>query len=464
MNKIKIDIYSYVQTIFWTIVLACIFSGGIIYYAQYDVINNSYSSYNDVALREYIKNTVIIQNKDLEYENPDDYRIDLHLGYLYNVIQEYSEAEKYYLKAVQKAPNGIYRPIYELASFYIERKRYNEARSILATFPQTPHAPTLKYQSYLFRKLGDAFYKEGQYGYSLNEYENALYYWKKLRKPDKTYIKEVNNCIYKAANKLADLCINNDRIPEGIIYLNLAEKAKPRDFNIQYKLALATAGSDPERSYKYFKKLFKEDPTRVDYIAYYNLIQDLIRMYESRGDDINAKLFRFRAGHLMEYVETYMIYARDVDFRVTNVSLYKLGDKCKILIKYNMQNISSNTIKTLTMEVVYKLNDKVIEKYTETLIENGNYLFPGSSIKNGTIIPKLYRKYKQPDIPYLTAEVYLYKYPDKKVCVFSDSLFDKPNVKMKQSKHCLDCQSYIKFFASQILNFGNSVKTYKDSR
>lgn len=462
MNKRKIDIFSYVQTILWAILLACIFSGCVIYYAQYDVMNNSYARYNDKALRDYIKNTVIIQNEDLEFDHPDDYRIDIHLGYLYSLIQEHDKAEAYYLKAVQKAPDGIYRPLYELASFYIDRERYDETRSILESFPQTPHAPLIKYQSYLYRKLGDAFYKKGQYGYALNEYENALHYWKKLRRPEVAYIKEINNNIYNAANKLADLCINNDMVQEGITYLNLAEKAKPNDFNIQYKLALATAETDSERSYKYFQKLFKKDPTKVDYIAYYNLIQSLIYKYECNGDDINAKLFKFRAQHLMDEVETSLIYTRDVDFRITNVSLYKMGNQSKILIKYNLQNISQNTIKQLTMEIVYKLGDKEIETYKENIVENGHYLFPGNYIKDGTIIPKVYKKYKKDDISKINAEIYIYKYPNKKICIFKDYLFDK-HTKIKQSKHSLDCETYIRFFASQILNFGTSLQTYKDS-
>ena len=37
------------------------------------------------------------------------------------------------------------------------------------------------------------------------------------------------------------------------------------------------------------------------------------------------------------------------------------------------------------MEVVYKLNGKKFETYRENLIENGNYLFAGNSIKDGTI-------------------------------------------------------------------------------
>ena len=81
MNKRKINILSYIRTIIFTILFACVFTGGIIYRAQYDVINNSYSSYNDKALQEYIKNIVISQNQDLEYDYPDDYRIDIHLGY-----------------------------------------------------------------------------------------------------------------------------------------------------------------------------------------------------------------------------------------------------------------------------------------------------------------------------------------------------------------------------------------------
>ena len=76
----------------------------------------------------------------------------------------------------------------------------------------------------------------------------------------------------------------------------------------------------------------------VDYIAYYNVIQSLIYQYELEGDDINVKLYQFRAQHLMEQVENSLIYPRDVDFRITNISLYKIGNQFKVLLKYNLQN------------------------------------------------------------------------------------------------------------------------------
>ena len=37
-------------------------------------------------------------------------------------------------------------------------------------------------------------------------------------------------------------------------------------------------------------------------------------------------------------------------------------------------------------------------------------------------------------------------------------------IKVEQSKNYLDCQSYIKFFADQILNFGQAFSSYKKSK
>ena len=37
-------VVAYVGTILWSIFAACVFSGALIYYAQYDVINNSSSA------------------------------------------------------------------------------------------------------------------------------------------------------------------------------------------------------------------------------------------------------------------------------------------------------------------------------------------------------------------------------------------------------------------------------------
>jgi hypothetical protein len=93
MIKPEIDILSYVKTILISLAVAMLFSCVLIYFAQLDVINHSSSRYNEKILRDYIKNTVIIQNEDLEMQYPDDYRIDIHLGYLNQVIEDYAKAE-----------------------------------------------------------------------------------------------------------------------------------------------------------------------------------------------------------------------------------------------------------------------------------------------------------------------------------------------------------------------------------
>ena len=180
MNKKNIDIYSYIKTIILSMFCACIFTGAIIYYAQNDVINNISSGYSERVLNEYIKNTVISQNELLETERPNDYRIDIHLGYLYKVVKDFDKAEYFYKKAVDKQPLGIYKASYELASFYIERERLDEAKYILESLPQKSNSTLIKYQSYLHRKLGDAYYKQELFYYALEEYEDALYYWQKL--------------------------------------------------------------------------------------------------------------------------------------------------------------------------------------------------------------------------------------------------------------------------------------------
>ncbi len=461
--KIKINIWPYVSTILWTLLAACIFSGGIIYYAQYDVINNSSSNYNEKVLNEYIRNTVIEQNINLEMNYPDDYRIDMHLGYLYNVIKEFDKAEYYYKKAVAKAPLNIYRPLYELAAFYIEQSRFDEAQEIIEEFPQIANPALIRYQSYLYRKKGDVYYSKQQYYYALKEYERARYYWTKLSRPGIKYMKSLNTRLSETAVLLADIAVNSNQVEEAVHFLQVAEKVNPKDFIIRYKLALMMANTDPELSYKYFSKLFKEYPTQVDYTAYYDLLLKLVDIYEYEGDYNKAKLYEFRAKSLLDYVYINLISVKDVSFKMTDKVLYKVGNKYKILLKFNIQNTSGMSIKDMKVEVIYKLGDTVIEKYNKTLIDSTNRLLPNDSINDIRIIPKTLRKYKSTEIPNISAEIYLYKIPSKKLCVYNSQLFD-PKTGIKQSKLGLDCQSYIEFFASQILNIGSSINSYKDSR
>ncbi len=464
MNKYKINFFSYITTILWTILGACIFAGVIIYYAQYDVMNNASLHYSERVFNEYIKNTVISQNEDLEATYPNDYRIDIHLGYLYSVVKEFDKSEYYYKKAVEKAPANIYKPFYSLASFYIERERYKEALNIMENLPQKSNESLIKYQARLYCKLGDAYYNKSLYYKSLKEYEMAAYYWQKLYTPGIKYMNQINDKILRSAVLLADICVNSNRVDDAIQFLRRAERVKPNDFSVRYKLALTLADTHPEESCKYFKKLFKQDPTRINYKAYYNILMRLSDMCASQGDTAKAKLYDFRAKELLENVYENLIYLQDVDFRITNAALVKKGDKYKIILKFKLQNISNYIIQNLNIDVVYKLNNQVIEKYSRSLIDSSNHLLPGDYIGESTIIPDTYRKYKQTDLPNLSVQIYLYKVKNRKLTVYNGPVFNNTKIKVEQSKNYLDCQSYIKFFADQILNFGQAFSSYKKSK
>ena len=462
MNKYKIDIFSYISTILWSLLAAIIFSGGLIYYAQYDVINNSSVKCDDKVLHEYIKNTVITQNENLETEHPEDYRIDLHLGYLYKIIEEYDKAEYYYMKAIKKAPLGIYRPYYELANFYIEIGKFDKAEIVMKIFPEKANAPIIKYQSYLNRKMADMYYDKEKYYYALNKYIKAKDFWIKLNKPSIGYINSLNERIAITAIDLADIIVNANKIDEAVYFLKIAENARPKDFNVRYKLALVLSESDPEESYKYFKKLFDENPLKIDYKAYYKLLENLSLIYQCEGDYTKAKLFAFRANHLLEFVSEYLIYAKDIDFKILEKKIFTSNNKSKIIFKYNLKNISDMTFKRLNIDVVYKLYGKEIETYSRNIIGTTNYLYAGDDI-TGTIIPKKTKKYSQQDIKNITMEIYLYKQNNRKLCIYNDYLFNDKE-KINQSNLGLDWRSNIEFFVKQILNFDNSIKIYKDSR
>ena len=450
MNKYKINIFSYISTILWTILAACIFSGVIIYYAQYDVINNSLTQCDDKILREYIRNTVINQNVHLEMEHPDDYRIDLHLGYLHKIIKEYDKAEYYYRKAITKTPLGIYRSYYELANFYIEIGAFNKAEIVMQLLPEKSNRAIIKYQSFLNRKMGDIYYEKEYYYYALQKYQKSKDYWLKLNNPPKGYIKTLNERIASTSINIADIIVNSNKIDEAIYFLKLAESINPKSFNTRYKLALVLSESDPEESYKYFQELFKESPLKINYQAYYRVIENLTSIYQIEGDYTKAKLYAFRANNLLEFVSEYLIYAQDVDFRITDAKLYKINNKSKIIIKYYLKNISEMTIKRLNMEIVYKLNGKELERYTKNIIGTTNHLYSGDFIE-GTIIPKHVHKYKTTDINNISVEIYLYKSNNKKLCIYNNYIFDKSG-KKHQPKENSGWRSQIDFIVNQILN------------
>lgn len=459
-KKEPINYLAYIKTIFLSMLSALVCLIIIVIYASNQVINNPSYKDNETLLKQYIKDTVIIQNEDLEAEYPDNYLIDLHLGYLYKTIKEYNTAEQYYLKAVQKAPISIYKPKYELASFYIEIGKIAKAKKIIEALPEEPNTNLLKYQTSLYEKLGDYYTNQGLYYYAMENYEEANYYNGKLLNSKNT--KRLKDKYFESAINIADICVEHSKVDNAIEYLGKALKIKPNDFNTQYKYALVNVNKNPELSYKYFSKLFKQDPTKINYIAYHELLDRLSDNYYEEGDLTKAKLYDYRAKSLLEYVSENLIYPKDIDFKIIDSTLYTSNGKSKVIIKYNLQNISHITIKRLDMDVVYKINGKEIETYTKKLITNENPLAVGEVAVDNTIIPKIMKKYKATDIPEITVEIYLYKSLDRKLCVYNDKIF-KDKIKTKTPEHYIDNESYLRYFVHGIRNFNSSLKTFKNN-
>ncbi len=424
MVKPEIDILSYVKTILISLVVAILFSCVLIYLAQLDVINHSSSRYNEKILRDYIKNTVIIQNEDLEMQYPDDYRIDIHLGYLNQVIEDYAKAEDYYKKAIEKAPYNCYRPYYELAKLYVITGRFNDSEEVMDDIPDKANIALIKYKSEVFRLLADAYFNQGKYQIAIEKYNRSLYYQDKLDKPQKNMIAQINSQIYICNLNQADIYVNTDKIPEAVKCLKDAETYNPNSFSVRYKIALANANYDPETSYKYFKTLFEEDPTKVDYRAYYRVINLLSELYYEKGDTVNSDLYAFKAQQLLDYVASNVIYYNDLIFRVTDKKLYSINRRSKTLLTLRIQNCSNIPIRRLSVTVRYKLGDKVIEEYTKKIIDKNNILAAGDTIPDITLIPEKFTLIRSKDIPKISAEIYLYKSSTNEICVFNGQVFD----------------------------------------
>src|SRR5574344_143729 len=423
-QKPEIDILSYFKTIGMTLLIAMVFSGVIIYFAQLDVINHASSQYDDRRLKDYIKKTVILQNEDLESEYPDDYRIDIHLGYLNKVVEDYTKAEMYYQRAIEKAPYNCYQPYYEMASLYVVMKRYDEAEDIMNRLPEKPNKALIKYKSQIFKAIGDEYFNLGKWDIALKKYDKVLYYQDKLPMPQSGVIEYINSQKFICDINLADIYVNEDKMDMAVKLLKAAEHFAPDNFTLQYKLALAQTTTNPLESYNYFKKLFDEDPSKINYLAYYNLIDAISEMYYEQGDSVNGDLYDFKAKQLLDFVETKIIYPNDVIFKISDKKLYSINRRSKILLTLNIQNCATIPIKSLSADVTYKKGKKVIETYTKKIITKENELATGNTIPEITVMPKKFTMIKKKNVPKLNVEVYLYKSDKNRICVYSGKVFD----------------------------------------
>lgn len=378
---------------------------GVIHHQVYQIQDQQKAQ--DSMINDSLLDVLIYKNKQMEYQYPDDYRINLKLGTLYEVKKNYKDAEFEYKTAVSKAPFDQYRPAYKLANLYIFLNRLDEAQNLIDKIDERPDKRLIKYKGDIYSALGDKYYSQGDYDNASQRYEKALFYYKIIKCPR---IDLINGNLASSYIYLAETKLDQMQVDDAIEYLQSAKAIFDAPI-IKYKLALLLMDRDPDAAYQYLNEVFEQAPEIINYDTYNKFLSELAEDANYEGDFTQAQLYEFKIKKLKDYFKTNIISVEDLKIVVQDgrITLNRWVNKYNIYFELSFKNISKNTMSSLFLNVVFKDGNNIVETYTQQVADDKSKLNAGAQSPIVGMKFSLSRSLQDVQPKKITAEVYVSK-------------------------------------------------------
>lgn len=375
---------------------------------QHQVFDEQISKQKQDETIDYgLIDVLIDKNQYLETQRPENYKINLKLGTLYEIKKKYSEAEIEYKKSISKAPYFEYKPTYKLALLYINLNRLKEAQKLMDEIEERPDKKLINYKAEVYSKLGDKYYNLGNYEEASSKYQKSLFYYQ-IIKSRKTQVVKGNlasSYIYLAEEKLDEM-----QLDESINYLQMA-KSLINSPIITYKLAILLTNENPDLAYKYFEEIFKTTPEMINYEEYSKFLSDLTKRAEDEGDTAQAELYKFEIKRAKAYFTTNILSIEDFAIEDTKgkISENNWTNKYNINFEFRLKNISKSNIDSLYLNIVLKDGNKEIENYSKQIFDKKSIFKAGSQSPMMNFKTSLKRTIDDQSPKKITAEIYASK-------------------------------------------------------
>lgn len=337
-------------------------------FVQYDVYEEQKKiSAENEQIEYYLIGVLIQKNKYLETQNPDNYKINLRLGILYELDKKFKDAEVEFQKSISKAPYEEFKPQYKLANLYLRMSEYDKAENLMNSISERPNNKLIEYKGEIFYKLGDKYYNQGDYQNAIIRYEKSLSYFKAIKS---SKIRLVENSIASAYVYLADNYVSEMQISDAINALEIANSIVKAPI-LKYKLAILLQQENPMQAYKYFEEVYKKEPALINYEEYSNFLYTLVDAAVAKGDIAEAELYRYKAKKVKEYYENNVLSIQDIAILEPKGEFFisKFFKKCHMNVEFRLKNNSDEEIKSLFITIGFKKDNQKIEEYYQQVIQ-----------------------------------------------------------------------------------------------
>ena len=406
------------------ITLSIVFAFGIlnIFYMIHNVFNYDATKERhniDSTFESYLVDVLIDTNNEYSKMYPKNYAVNMRLGILYSYKKDYDSAERQFKNSIEKAEGYDYTPNYQLAKLYVKTGKLQNAQEVMDSIGEKPKKRIIRFKAEIYNLLGDAYYQDGYFALAVMKYERAYFYYDVIRSKK---LKDVKEKIIKASVSLADNYVNTGKIDEAIMALEKAYELNPEKIIVNYKLGLLYIDNNPYKAYELLSYVHKNDPQKMNYDAYLNLINKLANIELNKGNATESELYRKRAMQYQKFVKNNLLYDKDlfVDVIKIDVNTDLAAQEYLLNFQFRLQNNSDLDIDNLYVRAVFKDGNNIIKAYTQQIFDKTRIF------EAGTITPPIVLSASEPfnggknfD---LSIDVYAYKYPKYYVKIYSQKL------------------------------------------
>ena len=420
----------YWKTFFITLSIVLTFGVLNIFYMIHNVFNYDATKERrniDATFESYLVDVLIDTNNEYAKLYPKSYAVNMRLGILYSYKKDFENAERQFKNSIEKAEGYDYSPSYQLAKLYVKMGKLQEAQEVMDAIGEKPNKRIIKFKGSIYASLGDAYYQDGYFALAVMKYEKALSYFDVISGAKNK--KEIKEKIIKSSVSLADKYVDIGKIDEAIMALEKAYAMDPEKIIVNYKLGLLYIDNNPYKAYQLLSYVHKNDPQKMNYDAYLELINKLADIELEKNNFTESELYRKRAIQYQKFVKNNLLYNKDlfVDVMKMDVNLDLAAQEYLLNLQFRLQNNSSLDIDNLYVRAVFKDGDTVIKAYTQQIFDKTR-VFEAGAITPPIVLsasePFSKNSKKNDD---LTVDVYAYKYPKYYIKIFSQSM-KKPSV------------------------------------
>lgn len=400
----------YARTALLSFICALIFTILLSFHARSEMIKNFYANATERhKINEQLARQLITQSDFMQDLRKKSYAVCIQVGNLYDSAGDYENAQLAYELALEKSKQSNYNLYYRISKVLIAQGKIDEAKKVITSVRDVSDKNLIKFKSRAYIEMGDKYYSKGKFLSAAKSYENAKYYYDKFARKDKVVEISIIDRIVNAYVETADVMVKSGLNSDAVRFLNKAEKYRPNNLKIKYKLAIVYSDLDPLKSVKYFETLMEKCPQDIDYNIYSKALMKAANISDWEGNHARAKYYRYKIHSVDMFVDRKVVYKDEIEIYPEDFQVKKFLFSYHLRGNYRLKNPSYVNIYNLYADFVLKNGDKVLETITVHAVDKNSPLYSNGGMSKDIKVKFGKSIFTKKELENYLIDIYLYK-------------------------------------------------------